>query len=647
MRKISTFVRFMTKQIRFEISDFRIAKRGRALFVGIAMIAGVVAVGVGCEPQTKKPLQPITRYPTLPPKKVPEFMKGTVYELTDLTNTEPLLASGYGLVVNLQPGAGDTKAPVTVRDYMIKEMAKHGFGSSLGAERFKEITPELIMSDPQKRTAIVVVEGYIPPGARPKQEFDVQVSVMPNNDTTSLAGGSLFQTDLREDGANAFDPGGAINVLARTQGPIFINPALALRTESKQNTMRASRRTGWIMDGGVSEITRPLVLRLRTPQWSMSSRFAQRVLDRFQDSTEAIVPAKRENDGLVSLIVPDSFHSDWEHYAGVVMHLYMTNPPGSVAKRAETLAAEAAKPDAKLLDISYCWEGLGSEALQFVRPLMNSPKPDIAFAATRAAAFMGDLTAPAKLLEIAKDSTNPFQLNAVAVLGGMPPSPAINAKVRELLNGDQAKLRIEAYRVLAQNRDPKVLSKVINEKFVLDIVPSQGPPIIYASRRGTPRLALIGDPTSITLPITFTAMDQTLTISSVLNDRAVLLFYRGVDVPRDSRHLPVPVKIMSRPDIGEIVGWLGGQATTDDGMHLNFSYGDIVAIVQGLCDKQQVATNMNGQRVPVTFVLQDVPELDQQLIGAPTLEKSRPQSDPVGQVGQVGLAQPAGAGSGQ
>jgi hypothetical protein len=645
MRKILTFVGFMKKEFKIQNSKFKIGQRGiRAAVTCAAVMLLVGAVGVGCK-STKKPVsQPITRYPTLPPKKVPGFMKGTIYELCDLTNTEPLLASGYGLVVNLQPGTGDTKAPVAVRDYMIKEMAKHGFGSSLMPEQYKDLTPEMIMSDPHKRTAIVVVEGYIPPGARPRQQFDVQVSVMPNNDTTSLARGNLFQTDLRENGANVFDPSGAINVLARTQGPVFINPALTLRAESSQNTARASRRTGWILDGGECEITRPLVLRLRTPQWSMSSRIAQRVMERFQDSTESVIPAKRENDGLVSLIVPESYKGDWEHFAGVCTHLYMSNPAGSVVKRAELLAAEAEKPDAKLLDISYCWEGLGPEALQFIRPLMNSPKPEVAFAATRAAAFLGDSTAPGKLLEIAKNANDPFQLNAVTVLGQMPSSPAINAKVRELLNGDQAKVRIEAYRVLAQNRDPKILSKVINEKFVLDIVPSQGPPMIYASRRGTPRLALIGDMPSLTMPITFTAMDQTLTISSALNNHAVLLFYRGIDVPRDARHLPVPVKILSRTDIGEIVGWLGGEASTDQGMHLDFSYGDIVGIVQSLCDRQQVATNVNGQRVPASFVLQDMPELDQELRGAPSLEKSRPQADPVG---QVGLAAPAGTGAGQ
>ena len=51
-------------------------------------------------------------------------------------------------------------------------------------------------------------------------------------------------------------------------------------------------------------------------------------------------------------------------------------------------------------------------------------------------------------------------------------------------------MRINAYKVLAAHGDPRVISRPIADNFVLDVVDCKGPPLIYATRSGEPRLAL-------------------------------------------------------------------------------------------------------------------------------------------------------------
>jgi len=604
------------------MANFRIA-------VAVGLAVAVMGCGGGSNNSSANngtpSTQPIVHYPTLPSKKVPDYLKGTILEFSDLGNTEPELVSGYGLVVNLEPGAGDTKASQVIRDYMIKEMAKRGFGSAL-MPGFQYMTPEAVLADPHHRVAITEAYAYLPPGVREGQMFDVQVSAMMGNDTKSLAHGQLYRCDLKENGANPIDPQGAIYVKGRSQGDVFINPALSMST-SADNTSRASRRTGLILDGGEALVDRPLVLRLRSPQWSVSRRIGRRIAEFFAESDT--IAAASYDEAIVNMVVPKSFKGDWEHFAGVATHLYLLSDPGSVNKRAKALAEAALKPDAPLMDISYAFEGLGTEALPFLRPLMQSNKPDVAFAAIRAAAFIGESTAPSALVQIARTPSHPFQINAVQVLGAMRTTPAVNGKLRELLNTDQAQVRIEAYRVLAASHDPSLFSQVINEKFVLDVVPSSGPPLIYCSRRGTPRIALLGSRPSVSTPLTFTTMAGNLMLSSIMEDRAVMIYYRGSDVPHDKdTHLAKAIKIVSRTDVAELVGWLGGMRAPDTNSRLDFTYGDVVSVLQSLTDAHHIAAGQAGQRIAANFVLQDIQGFQEKLNGAPPLEpKSRPQAD--------------------
>ena len=599
--------------------------------VCVALLACVAIAVTGCSRKVKYKA-PVARYATLPEKKVPAFLKDTIYERTNLTNTDPYLVSGFGLVANLD-GTGNSDAPNAVRDYMIKELQRHKFGSPT-QPGFEGISPDQVLRDP--RFALVRVDGYLPPGVREGQYFDVNVSALPESTTTSLARGDLYQTDLRTNGASPTSPGGAVNVWARAQGPVFVNPAYALGNDRDQATAKRSLRRGVIMDGGYAMTSRPIALQLLQPQRSMARRIEFRIDEYFQEVKPDTVAAAQD-EGIVYLYVPQRFKGDWQHFAQLVQHLYLRSSEAFAATKARELAEEALKPDAPLGDITYCWEGLGPFGLPAYRDLMSHENPDVAFAAARAAAHLLDPVAPQALNRIAQMKGSQWQLDAIRTLGAIPNSPAVNELIRPLLNTDQTLVRVEAYKVLAANKDPSIFSQVIkpqnrpqDERFVLDIVRSKGPTIIHATRTGIPRIAIIGDQAQINLPITFAAMDGRLTISSAPNTQTLTIFYRPLASPGGS--VPPAVKVLSRPDLAEIVARLGGVG----GGGLSFNYGDVVSILNALTDAKKLSAMADGQRVPAQFVLQEMPLVEDSIFSAPALPDARPQSD---EPGKVGMAQ--------
>jgi hypothetical protein len=623
-------------------------RRRLAAFLLAAGLATVAVVGCSSEPKVDKKVQIPARYTALPAKKVPDVFKDTVYEKCDLINTEPFLVNGYGFVSNLD-GTGSCEAPNAVRDYMVKEMMKHKWDSRLSGIRTP--SPEEAMRDP--RNAIVQVDGYLPPGVRKGQRFDIQVSALADSATTSLAQGDLFQTELRIRGADPIDPGGSVNVFARAEGPVFVNPEYALKADLESDAgARRSLRLGLIMNGARSLEDRPLGLRLRQPSNRTSRYIEQRIDQRLQEIRPDTIAAAQD-EGIVHVYVPAGLNGDWEHFAGLVNFLYLNNSPEFAAQKARQLADEAVKPGAPLQEISYAWEGLAKAALPVLREreLMTHANPDIAYAAARAAACLNDAAGQQALVNIARTAGHKFQVNAVRVLGTMPSSPSINEALRPLLDSDENLVRLETYRTLARNKDSAVFSTPVRggpEKggFTLDVVRSSAPPVIYATQRGEPRIAVLGTRVGVNMPITFITLDNRLSISSNDDARSVTVFYRPripeSGVSRRYLGMADPVSVRSNPDIAEIIARLGGEGGEGrKGSTLDFNYAEILSILSVLTQNRQLSAYANGgQRAPASFILEELPRVQDEIYNAPPIpEQGRPQKDEDQTSGkQVGMA---------
>ncbi len=112
-----------------------------------------------------------------------------------------------------------------------------------------------------------------------------------------------------------------------------------------------------------------------------------------------------------------------------------------------------------------------------------------------------------------------------------------------MLDSDRADVRIAAYRLLVSSPDQQtespsentdgetrhhygIVTYNIAHRFLLDIVPSEGPPMVYATSTGVPRIAVIGHQLLLRTPLTFTAMDMRLSISSSDGTKLLTMFYR-------------------------------------------------------------------------------------------------------------------------
>jgi len=559
----------------------------RWMFFCAAMLA-VASCAPTAPPPPKEPL-----FPNLPLENVPNFMKGTLFERVRFTGLEPLPVYGYSLVVNLD-NTGDSRAPQFVRDYIVDQMIKRGFGSAMAGTQ--NLAPEQMLHD--KRIAIVAVEGLIPVGAREGQSFDIIVRTLEHNNTRSLAHGVLYQTDLSDMGL--LEPR---SIVARQQayapgGPVFVNPAYALTsistTQPTSGQIASSLRVGTVLNGGVARADRPISLELRHPQASTARLVEDIISQRWEAPTQMGVMhggggedlvAKAENEGLVLMYVPPQYRGDWKHFLGVVSHLYLNQSPEFLAQKCRELAEMAHQPGAPLADISLCWEAMGDQALPTFEDLISDPNPDVAFAAARAAAFLGDEGARRALLDMALDPQQHNQVEAVRVLAELPDSHEIDEMISELLDSDRADVRIEAYKLLVSSPDSGGDSRIqtfdINHRFLLDVVQSDGPPMVYATSSGVPRIAIIGRQVVLHVPLTFTAMDMRLSITSTEGTQLLTMFYRDPTAAE-------PEQSDTHNDLPEILARLGGRGPDDDRQTFNFSFGDVVAVAEQLIAQHDV-----------------------------------------------------------
>ncbi len=113
--------------------------------------------------------------------EVPTILKGTVASEAFLDGYEPVVVHGYGLVVGLD-GTGSSDVPPAVRAHMIAMASRRGIGSE--SSGYGRLSPEALLDSPD--TAIVVVEGLIPPAATEDAKFDVRIFAYPTSSTTSL-----------------------------------------------------------------------------------------------------------------------------------------------------------------------------------------------------------------------------------------------------------------------------------------------------------------------------------------------------------------------------------------------------------------------------------------------------------------------------
>ena len=489
----------------------------------MALLA-LAACGGSSRPRRARAVQPDVVF-----RDVPQVLAGTIGAQASIRGGEGLLVTGYGLVVGLN-GTGDTEIPGPVRAYMEREMTLQG----VGQERFGfgDLSPAgMLESD---RTAVVLVRGVAPPGAVEGQRFDVSVGAVPGSSATSLEGGRLWTADLRE---GFVVPGGpATQVIARARGDLFINPFADPAKQAEDAIVRTEAR---ILNGGVVSTARDLVISLDNPSHARARTIVSAINSKW--SSRGREPtAKGVNEEIIRVRVPSAFADRSAEFIQLLTHLRVDQGFG---KRWAQRYAQALREQPYLAnDLGWAMQALGDLALPPLRDLYDFPEPAPRLSALRAGAALGDALATPHLKEIATSGDASLRADAIALLAELGPDPRINETLRGLLSDPDPDIRIAAYEALATRGDPYLRRRYIDDKFVLDVAPSDKP-MIYVSQQRQPRIVVFGDDLAVRSPVLATGWDERLMLASRGAEGAasgVRIYYRdyATGAAETIEHLP-------------------------------------------------------------------------------------------------------------
>ena len=154
-----------------------------------------LAAITGCQEEYKAPAAPT--FAITPSTRPAAFLiqpgiAGTVSEFARLNGGDEVSVRGYGVVVGLGDN-GSGEVPANLEKYLGQLMLKYQMvAPSQGATA---LTPSRMLRD--KDTAVVIVQGKIPPAAPAGTQFDLHVEALPGSQATSLDGGTLMSCDLQ------------------------------------------------------------------------------------------------------------------------------------------------------------------------------------------------------------------------------------------------------------------------------------------------------------------------------------------------------------------------------------------------------------------------------------------------------------------
>jgi hypothetical protein len=373
------------------------------------------------------------------------------------------------------PATGSDPPPGPQRQSLLSDMQARGV-----------VEPNTLLASPA--TSLAWVHGYLPPGVRKGDRFDIFVEVPPDNETTSLAGGWLMETRLAEMAVvgNMIRDG---RVQGIGEGPLLVDPV------SNGTLDPVSRLRARVPGGGVSLTSRSIGLIL-TPE-NRSVAMSKRLGDCINRRFHAIVRgAKRgvatpKTDRYIELEIPTVYRDNLARYIRVVRCVAVIEPPSGRHARLELLSRQLQDPvtaPAAALRL----EAIGKESIPTLRQALESRDAEIRFAAAEALAYLGESIAAEPLAEAAANlrSARPAALAALSVLDD---ANGIDA-LQSLLSSPSAETRYGGFRALwKMDRDlPLVRGEQLGDACSLHVLDVKGPPLVHVTRSTRPEIVFFG-----------------------------------------------------------------------------------------------------------------------------------------------------------
>ncbi len=485
-------------------------------------------------------------------------LRGLIGSMTTLDGREPMLVSGYGLVVGLN-GTGSSDIPVNLRAYMEREMGVRGVGKI--TQGYGKVSPTQLLNDPN--TAVVRVQAAIPPGAPVSTQFDVLITALPGSSTTSIEGGRLWTTELfRGD----FVPGGpATSPVATAHGQIFINPFV---NPADAGTDAFSRRSGRILFGGRVKKKLDLLLLLDNPSHARARSIVSTINAEFPQGPGDRQPvAQGRSEEVIVLNVPQRRRNDTNRFIQLLLHTRVDQSfPQEYALRYGR--ALRAQPDLAE-SLSWCMQSIGKLALPDLRRMYDYAELAPQLAALQAGAGLGDPLVAPHLIELASHGPSALRTRAIKLLGKLDPDPSVNQSLRKLLNVPELDVRIAAYEALQKRFDPSIQSIYIGDKFVLDVVDADET-MIYVSQQGQPRIIVFGDHPELVRPTFVSAWNDRLMLTADSATDELRIYYQDFRRPKATT-----IKVSA--SLPEFIEFLAHKTTPEEpAPGLDLTYSEVV-----------------------------------------------------------------------
>ncbi len=416
----------------------------------------------------------------------------TVGDLTVPKGMNYLKVESIGLVTGLN-NTGSKPPTGAQRQMLIDEMQTHNVEN-----------PNATLASP--RTSLVLLRGYLPPGVRKGDPFDIEVRVPTHSQTTSLRDGNLLRSRMRELAIHNYNVRTG-HVAALSEGSVLVH---SLFRGEADNT---NTRSGVILGGGTSQMERPLGLVIKSNYSSIrtATRIASAINRRFlqytDDNSKGIASAKSDN--YIELGVHESYRHNVSRYINVIRSIVVGESDIASHERKELLLAKLLEPTtaaAAAMDL----EAIGPESITTLRQGLSSEDAEVRFYAAESLAYLDEPDAAPVLSRLAAENIA-FRWHAMTALAGMDHVNALDA-ITELLNAESAQTRVGAFRALWTRSPNSPLVKGRNYgDFSFHQVESSAYPMVHIAMSKRPEVVAFGADIHITLtqPV-FTPADLSL-----------------------------------------------------------------------------------------------------------------------------------------
>jgi len=559
----------------------------------------------------------VTREAPAPPPPTytgPDFLRTSIGSMSMIRGYRTRLVSGYGLVVGLRD-TGSPDVPPALRQQLLNEMASKGIGrESMG---FGHLSPTQMLNS--NNTAVVLVEGLIPPGAHKGSSFDVMVSALPQTQTSSLEGGRLYTTELRVRGAQ---PGPASRPIATAGGDLFTNPFA--ESPGADPTMRVDDpRLARVLGGGFVVEELPLGLVLNQPSFARSRMIADRINGRFpQASADREPMAVAKSDQYVELNVLKRFERDPKRMLELVSALFL-NPTDQFNQQRALAMLEMLDDSANhehVAKIALAWEAMGKQVLPIVRPYYEDANMTKRMACLEAGARLGDLQTADPLNAVAQSGEPGHAERATAMLGKLIMERQDNFRLavmlRNLLDSEDAIVRLTAFDALANVDDATVTRRYFGDRLELAMVRSSKP-MIYLTRKASPRVVVFDQTLGFNPPVLFThGQDDNLMLRWDEGETLLSVYYRAPGNTHGQTEQIVPA-------VGNLIYLLAHQPTEDEKRGYGMSYSQVANVLSALSRRNAIAAPLVLQ--PSDLMQQIATQREAEIVGEEGVE-ARPET---------------------